>query len=525
MGTYFNPDNASFQEAVRSRIYVDKTELLALLNSVLKTSEKCISLSHARRFGKSQAAGMIDAYYSKGSDSRSLFAPFAIANAPDFEEHLNKYNVIHLDISSFADFHKEDLVETVIDCVFDEMKTVYPGIDYGKPIAKVLASVFEISGTPFVIIVDEWDCVVRNHADRPDLVHKYLQFLHSLFKSEESKSFLALAYVTGILPIKKVRDESALNNFREFTMADSKKFTPYFGFTEDEVQGLCALHGMDYASVRQWYDGYRISGWHMYNPHSVFRALLEQSLESYWRNTSAFETINDLVTLDFEGLKEDVLDMLSGGHAAVNVRTFQNDLSCIRSKDEALTALIHLGYLGYDADRKEAYVPNYEVREAFQSALVVGAWDDVAKTISRCDDLLRATENADAAKVAELVELAHTTYSSVLQFNDENALSCALTMAYFTAPAYYTIVREMPAGKGFADMAFIPRREAGCRPAMIVELKWNAAADTAILQIRERRYAGALAGHKGPILLVGIAYDKNSTDKTHDCVIESVDLR
>ncbi len=526
MGTYFNPGNASFREASRSRIYMDKTGLLNELNQVIGTSEKCIALSHARRFGKSQAAGMIDAYYSLGSDSKELFSKFEIANAPDFEEHLNKYNVIHLDISSAADFHKEDLVEYVIRCLYDEFKAKFADLDYTKAISSVLNQIYEETETPFVIIIDEWDCVVRNHSDRPDLVHKYLQFLHSLFKSEESKSFLALGYITGILPIKKIHDESALNNFKEYTMISSKWLTPYFGFTEDEVKGLCEKYEMEFESVKEWYDGYIIDGIHMYNPSSVYQSMVDRSLESYWKNTSAFSTINDFITLNFDGLKEDVIKMLTGEKVSVNVNTFKNDLTIINSKDDALTALIHLGYLGYEKERRRAFIPNYEVSTAFSAALATGSWKKIADSISKCEELLWATIDGEADKVAELLELSHDTYTSILKYNDENSLSCAITMAYYTAPAYYTIVRELPAGKGFADMVFIPRKEAGSRPAMIIELKWDDTADTAIKQIKERRYTGALAGYEKEILLVGISYNKDSENpeyKKHHCIVEKIE--
>jgi len=182
-----------------------------------------------------------------------------------------------------------------------------------------------------------------------------------------------------------------------------------------------------------------------------------------------------------------------------------------------------LGYLGYDADRKSAYVPNYEVATAFELALQTGGWKEIAKAISTCDELLFETIDGNAEKVAELIELAHDTYTSVLKYNDENSLSCVLTMAYFTAPGYYNIIREMPAGKGFADFAFIPRANAGFRPAMVVELKYNKSADTAIKQIKDNRYHGALSGYSDKILLVGISYDAEGKDKKHHtCVIEEI---
>jgi len=518
MGLYFNPNNNSFKQAIRSQIYVDKTELIMHFNKLLGSEGKCIAISHARRFGKSQAAGMIDAYYSLGSSSRELFSKYKIAQTENWDEHLNKYNVIHLDMSEFADNYTDNLVEKLIEYLHDEFKAVYSDIDYSKKISNVINEICLASKAAFVIIIDEWDCVVRNQADKPELVHKYLQFLHELFKSESSKSFLALGYITGILPIKKVKDESALNNFREYTMLSSKQFTPYFGFTEDEVRALCEEYSMNYDSVKEWYNGYLIDGYHMYNPNSVYQSMVDHSLESYWKNTSSFTTINDYITRDFLGLKEDILTMLSGGRANVETEGFQNDISIIENKDDALTALIHLGYLGYDSERKAAFIPNFEVAKAYQFALRKTGWNKVAEAISRCDDLLWATIDKDADRVAEIIELAHETYTSILKYNDENSLSCTLTMAYFTAPAYYNVIRELPSGKGFADMVFIPRADSGNKPAFVVELKWDKTADGALKQIKERHYAGSLTGYGKEVILVGVNYDKET--KKHECVIE-----
>ncbi|MCQ5165784.1 ATP-binding protein [Roseburia hominis] len=521
MGIYFNPTNESFTKDRNYEIYVDKTELIAYLNKVLGTPRNCIAVSHARRFGKSHAAGMIDAYYSLGCNSSKLFDNTKIAANADYKKYMNKYNVIHLDISSFWDDFKDNLVEKIKEYIIDDFKKSFNDeIDYSKKFSVILMSVYQKTTIPFVIIIDEWDCVIRNSDDK-ELVHSYLQFLHSLFKSEESKAFLALGYITGILPIKKIKDESALNNFREYTMLKSKPITKYYGFTEEEVKELCKKYDMDFDSVKAWYNGYLIDGVHMYNPNSVTQAMIDQDCDSYWRNTSSFSSINTFITMNYAGLKDDIMTMLAGGKVIVDTRSFQNDLSDIHSKDDALTALIHLGYLGYDADRKSAYIPNYEVAEAFQMALKTGIWDEISKAISRCDELLMATIDGDETKVAEIIEQAHDTYTSVLKYNDENSLSCVLTMAYFTAPGYYNIVREMPAGKGFTDFAFIPRSNAGFRPAMIVELKYNQSAETAIKQIKEKKYHGALSGYSDKILLVGINYDMDGSDKKHHtCVIE-----
>ena len=521
MGVYFNPSNKSFTKDRNYKIYVDKTELLEFLNESLETPKNCISVSHARRFGKSHAAGMIDAYYSLGCDSTKLFENTKISSNADFKKYMNKYNVIHLDISSFWDDYKDNIVEKIVEYIYKDFKEEFDdSFECDEKFSFTLMTIYRKTKVPFVIIIDEWDCVIRNSEDK-ELVHRYLQFLHSLFKSEESKSFLALAYITGILPIKKIKDESALNNFREYTMLKSKPITKYYGFTEDEVKSLCKKHDMDFESTKAWYNGYLIDGMHMYNPNSVVQAMIDQECDSYWRNTSSFASINTFITMNYAGLKDDIMTMLAGGKVRVNTNTFKNDFSTIASKDDALTALIHLGYLGYDVDRKKAFIPNYEVATAFEAALQTGEWTEIAKAISICDELLDETIEGNEERVAELIELAHETYTSVLKYNDENSLSCVLTMAYFTALGYYNIIREMPAGKGFADFAFIPRANAGYRPAMVIELKYNKSADTAIKQIKEKKYQGALSDYSDKILLVGISYDVDGKDKKkHTCVIE-----
>ena len=530
MGTYFNPSNEGFRKSAKDEIYIDKSGLLNILNRKLGAEKNCIAVSHARRFGKSQAAEMIDAYYSRGCDSKELFSELEISDSPNFEEHLNRYNVIHLDISTFTDEYTETLVKEIKRYVFDEFREEFPDIDYDCTTASVFKQVYEKSAevvngkkvpVPFVIIIDEWDCVVRNYSDKPELVHEYIKFLHSLFKSKESKEFLALGYITGILPIKKIEDESALNNFVEYTMTDSAEFTTYFGFTEKEVDDLCEKYDMNRESVREWYNGYLIDGEHMYNPNSVYCAMTRRKLKSYWKNTSAFATINKFVTMNFDGLKEDDVRMLSGEKVYVDTETFQNDLSEISSKDDALTALIHLGYLGYDCDESTAYIPNYEVANAFHSAMKKSSWSDISKLYQACNDIINATIRCDADKVAGYIETAHETYTSILKYNDENALSCVITMAYFTAPEYYNVIREFPSGKGFADIVMIPRLNSENKPPMIIELKFDANADTAIKQIKEKRYTGNLRGYND-VLLVGVNYNRES--KKHECTIEKVNI-
>lgn len=522
MGTYVNPGNNSFLSAVRSEIYIDKTGMLEILNKNINKESRYFAVSRARRFGKSMAAGMIDAYYSRGCDSGELFAPYEIAKAPDFEDHLNKYNVVHFDVASFFNAAKrsEDVISLMDQMLLDEMLEEFPYLKGRKCInmAAAINQVYKYDKVQFIIVIDEWECIIRDAKDDEQLILDYLKYLRGFFKTEESKQFLALGYITGILPIKKVKGESALNNFWEYTMIAPGALMPYFGFTEEEIGGLCEQYSQTIENIRQWYDGYLMpvaGDWddheqiHIYNPNSVVEAFQRRKLGSYWKNTGAFAGVNDYIELNKAGLKDDVIAMIAGERRAVNTATFQNDLTHYKTKDDVLTALIHMGYLGYDTETGEAFIPNEEVRDVFESAVRVGDWTDIQDALDHSDALLKATWEGDTKRIAETIAKSQQDYASIINFHDENALACAVMMSYFTARKYYYVKRELPAGKGFADIVFIPRNE-GEYPAMVVELKWNRNAKAAIKQIRDKEYAGALVDYKGELLLVGINYNKKT---------------
>lgn len=522
MGSYVNRGNGSFESARKSRIYVDKTGMLAYINEVLDTEQCYICNSRPRRFGKSITAGMLAAYYGKGCDSRALFKDLEIAEFPSFEEHLNKYDVIHLDIAYLLVQQKNatDTVAFMQKCVIDELKMIYPGVlaDEENRLPLALSAIHRAFGVKFVIVIDEWDAIFREEKTDEAGQQAYIRLLRGLFKGEQSKDFILLAYITGILPIKKYKSESALNNFREFTMVSPKQLSEYMGFTEQEVRELCLTHHMDFTETARWYDGYsfrRVK--HVYNPNSVVNAMLDGEFDSYWSNTVSYESLREYISMNFDGLRDMVVQMLAGGRCIVDTKTFQNDMTSFKSRDDVLTMLIHLGYLAYDADSREAYVPNEEVRTAFARAVDDTDWMPVIQAIRSSDKLLKATWDKDADTVARGIDRVHMENTSILQYNNENALSCVIALAYYNAVNEYTVVREMPSGKGYADLVFLPRKYSA-KPAMVIELKYDESAEHAINQIKNRRYPEALKNYEGKLLLVGVSYDKES--KEHSCVIE-----
>ena len=344
--------------------------------------------------------------------------------------------------------------------------------------------------------------------------------MRGLFKDASSKRFLKLAYMTGILPVKKYGTQSALNNFDEFTMINPSALSKYVGFTEEEVQSLCNRYEMDFSEVKRWYDGYCFRREkHVYNPNSVVKAMLREEYDSYWSQTETYEVLKDYICMNFDGLKDDIISMLGGGRCKVNFQTFQNDMASFHGKEDILTLLIHLGYLAYDADTQEVFIPNEEIKMEFKNAVKAADWNQVVQAIMASDALLKATWQKEEETVAAGIAAVHEANTSILSYHDENSLSCVISLAYYNAVNEYIIIREMPTGKGYADIVFLPRRHSD-KPAMIIELKWNQSAEGAITQIKDRHYIQVLEEYKGKLLLVGINYNKET--KKYQCCIEEM---
>ncbi len=520
MGIYLNPDNAAFQEAVDSEIYVDKSMLIAFTNKNIRTMQKNICVSRPRRFGKSMAAEMLVAYYSRGCDSRELFQNLKIAQHSSFEKHLNKYHVIHLNIQRFM--NRTDDIRTMLAAleskVIRELKHEFTDIEFcDNQLVSIMEEIYSQCRARFVFIIDEWDCVFRMRNADWNLQKEYLDFLRDLLKNQP---YVALAYMTGILPIKKYGEHSALNMFDEFSMTNADPIAEFTGFTEKEVKELCETYHMDFEETKKWYDGYSLNTYSIYNPKSVVEAMTRQKIDSYWTKTETYESLKKYIQMDSFGLREIITKLIAGEHYPVNSDKFQNDMVTFNSADDVLTLLIHLGYLTYDFDTETAWIPNAEVQREFINSIEDGGWEHVMHSIQLSDELLEATLQGDNERVSEIVEQVHDENTSILQYNNENSLSCILSLAYYSTRKNYTIHRELAGGKGFADLVFIPRK--GCTtPAMIVELKWNISAEAAIDQIKKKEYVKCLKDYSGEILLVGISYDRDA-EKRHTCVIEKI---
>jgi len=520
MGTYINIGNFAFQRA-RNSEYVDKSMLIAVVNSTLFTEQCMTCVTRCRRFGKSMAARMLCAYYDHSCDSRQLFEDLKIASHPSFEQHLNKYPVIFLDTTDFTtrNIPSLELATTIEQKIREEILETYPdvAVKADDDLMDVLTKVARHTGEKFIFIIDEWDAICRQATDTPEAMDSYVKLLHRMFKGSDTAAVFAGVYMTGILPIKRYKTQSALNNFVEYSMVSPGEMAGLFGFTKDEVKTLALKHSMDYDELEKWYDGYQIGPVSsIFNPNSVMMAVRRHWCESYWSKTAAYDTVANYISMNFEGLKEAVVRMVAGERCAVDTSGFINDLTDIRSKDDVLTILIHLGYLSYDRVERECYIPNQEVAAEMVHAVKDIGMPYVAKAIEKSQQLLKATLRGDEAAVAKAIDTAHDENTSIIAYNDENSMGSVLAIAYYAARDKYIIHREYASGKGFADLVLIPRKGVDS-PAIIVELKYDKTADTAISQILRKDYPAKVAEYSDNLLLVGISYDKES--KKHECKI------
>ncbi len=524
MGRYVNPSNFLLRAEKNSKIWVDKTGILSNLNNVINTNDNYVAMSRPRRFGKSYVGSMMCAYYSVGCDSHELLADTEIAKVPSYEEHLNKYNFIYIDLNDFVrkNIREESIIEYLQKTIVSDIISENPDAKLSNKMAlsDAIFEVYKSTGRKFVIFIDEYDVIFREFKNE-QLHEQYLTFLSDNFKSKSMCECFALVYVTGILPIIKDRTQSKMNEFKEITFLRSGDFSQYMGFTEEETKALCEKYEMDFNQCLEWYDGYRLDGGiSVLSPKSVVEAMLAKKYCSYWSETSTFKVVLDVVTLLIPGIKDLVLRLLAGEQIKIDVENYDNtaDASKFTSADQVFTFCTHLGYLAYDQDQKACYIPNNELRNQWR--LVAKNMDDLKAIASSLEDsqsLLDATIRRDAKAVAEGLCRAHNTVPA-LKYSNEAALQMAIGWAYYYAQGAYTIFRELPTGTGYADVVFLPKIPSPAHPAIVIELKVEGTAETALKQIEEKHYGADFFHYSGNMLLVGVSYNKEN--KKHSCEIK-----
>lgn len=533
MGIYVNPGHAGFAE-INDEDYVDKTGLIDLINQTVGKKNKLTCVSRPRRFGKSFAAKMLTAYYDRSCDSHELFDDKKIALSGDYEKYLNQYNVICLDITGFISEAKESGISLCeIPAMIkralwkDLLESGFTPEENDNLNDFLLRCVMSPGGKPFIFIIDEWDAMIREAKDDPTAQESYLNLLRGWFKNINfTPKAVAAAYMTGILPIKKDGSQSAISDFKEYSMINPRRFAPYVGFGEEEVRQLCDQRGIDFETMKLWYDGYYFDGvGSVYNPNSVMQAAENHDFESYWTETSAAEGLLNYISKDYNGLTKTIAELVGGVEVKVNTTGFANDLTTFKGKDDVLTLMIHLGYLAYDSERKTARIPNEEIKREFQRSIHEVRHEATIKRLEESEKLFADTIQKHEEAVADQIEKVHTEETVALHYNKEESLRSVIKLAYYSYRDHYLQFEELPAGEGYADVVYLPKPDSDW-PVLVIELKWMKEAEGAIAQILKKKYPSVLEGCGRPILLVGISYDKSAGagEKKHRCRIVEYEM-
>ena len=550
MGNILNPDkDNSFIGLVKakdSRVFVDKTDFIVKTNALLNTDGKFIAITRPRRFGKTVTAHMLSAYYSKGYAEQNIFDKLEIANKPSFVEHLNKYNVLYIDMNTinglFDDyFNKKQKVEDVNDLVdylkYSIIKELKSSKEFSEclenhqientGLLEALMAISQNLNTKFIFIMDEWDLICREYRNEPELLEKFIEVMRGLFKSDKGQACFALAYLTGILPIKKYNSQSALNVFKEYNMLSPEPYEKYFGFTEEDVAKIVKLPQckISHQELKEWYEGYKLNGIDIYNPNSVVSAVSDGKCKSYWSGTSSNEEVVRLINMDFQGIKEDIINLIEGDEVTFSCANFQNDMVTIKDKNDIFSLLVCLGYLGCSETknqfRKVAYVPNTEIKAVLMDIVREQNWYERMETIKRSENLLKAIRELDGTTVATIIQELHNSSAvSLLDYNDEESLTyCVMTGLLWSTLDDYSYHREEQAGKGRVDLVYEPitRRH----PLILIEFKYDDSAEEAIAQIKKQEYFKRYIGQYRDIIIVGINYSTKTKD--HQCLIEKLD--
>ena len=287
-----------------------------------------------------------------------------------------------------------------------------------------------------------------------------------------------------------------------------------------DPQSLAQFPALSSDELKEWYDGYHFpKTGSVYNPRAVMMAISRGLYRSYWSETASYEALKERIENPVDGLRSAVLSLMAGETIKINPNSFNNEMQQADNLDDAFTLLVHLGYLAYNSQDRTIRIPNKEIREEFATSLSTSTDPESARLFLQAKKLLESTWAQDEAAVARTLELAHMLHTNPNTYNNEEALRSTIKLAYYTYVDDYIRIEELPAGKGYADLVFIPKRTSK-KPLLLVELKYDKALHTAIDQIKERQYPEVFRTFGGDILLICVTYHSGS--KKHECRIEKL---
>jgi len=509
-----------FIKTTRKKYFVDKTRLIEEINQLVCEADQFVCITRPRRFGKSINAAMLASYYAKNLDTKDLFDKLNISQCESYEKHLNKHNVVYISLNagggkfkSYAEYRDYFEIRLMKD-----LQDLYPKMDPIFTIAEMFDYAYKKTGEGFIFIIDEWDYIHTNKLFTSDERANFSEFLTDLLKD---KSYVELAYMTGVLPIAKYPSGSSLNMFAQYDALEDLKYGDYFGFTQSEVAYLCSKQDVvSIDELTEWYDGYlNRKGDHIYNPMSVCKALDNGGCQNYWGNTVPLNEITEFVVHDIDDIRGYILRLAAGEIIEMELFGYNSESPNVITKNTILSLMVIGGFLAYH--KKQIFIPNKEVMKKFETLLLTPEMGNISRVLEKSKDLLKATVNQDADTVAKLIDEAHSINSSYFEYSNENTLACVISIVYFAAKDTYNIKKEDTTGKGRTDFTFFPLNPMDT--AFILELKTSGSVEEALEQIKSRNYKTTLAAYGGKKLAVAIYCDKDAKDKKHSVIIEELE--
>ena len=505
MGFYLNSRTAYslYQNEAGQTYFVDKSEMLKELFPFVKAGNKHICLTRPRRFGKTIMANMVASFFTKACDTKVLFDQLAIAKDPEYDVYRNQYDMVHI---SFNDVPRncrsyEQYISRIEERLLKDLQREFPDVEFNMEDAvwdAFMTLYMEHPEIQFIFVLDEWDFIFHQDFVTETDKKAYLVFLRSLLKD---RPYVRLTYMTGILPISKYSSGSELNMFMEYTMARSRTFSEYFGFSDMEVDMLydryCSVQqGTRYVAreeLRRWYDGYAtLSGVRLYNPRSVVLALSNNSLDNYWTSSGPYDEIFYYIRNNVDSVRDDLALMVSGESVPTKIQEYAATSQNLKTKEEILSAMVVYGFLSYE--NGTVSIPNKELMDKFSDMLKreisLGYVYQLAK---ESEKMLQATLAGDTRTMEEILELAHDTETPMLSYNHETELSAVVNLVYLSARDIYRVEREEKAGKGFVDFIFYPETPLAT-DGIILELKVGHSPEEAIAQIKKKNYMVRFTG-------------------------------
>jgi len=499
--------------------FVDKTELITKLNTTVNKKDRFICITRPRRFGKSVNAAMLASYYAKNLDTKDVFDKLNVSKCDSYMDHLNKHNVIYMSLntSNFNFKTYEEYLNYFVNNLISDMKEFCPDVNPNDYLSDMIRSAYQKTGEGFIFIIDEWDYIHTNKLFTSDERANFSEFLTDILKD---RPYVEFAYMTGVLPIAKYPSGSSLNMFDQYDALEDPLYGDYFGFTQSEVDYLCSKQNkISVEQLKEWYNGYlNDAGDSIYNPMSVCNALNRGKCTNYWGNTVPLNEITDYVVHDIDGIRKYILRLAAGETIEMELFGYNSENPNVNTKNKILSLMVIGGFLAYH--EKQIFIPNREVMKKFETLLLTPEMGNISRILEKSKDLLNATINQDEDTVAKLIDEAHTNNSDYFNYNNENTLSCIISIAYFAAKDKYNIKREDTTGKGRADFSFLPLNPMDT--AFILELKVTGSVEEAMDQIKSRDYKSTLSAYCGKKLAVAIYYDEDSKDKKHFVKIEEL---